>query len=220
MVQQDLWHLQSAGMEVRSAAPNSGLRTQHCHSCSTGCNCGLDLIPGPGWPKKRENKKRRSLPQRSPTQLGKTITNAYVYHLLQISVSGTYPPGPPRDASLGQQLSSGNVTTDTEVTGYMHRELVLEVLRTSILSLDFADSVIQPIPKYFNTQIEILFPHLRTVMDHESSDGICVTSTSNELRSTLRNSHSNTSSNLFQEGIEAYGRKVIHEIWYLCESCQ
>ena len=46
------------------------------------------------------------------------------------------------------------------------------------------------------------------------------TSISNELGSTLRTTHSNTSPNLFQEGTKAYDRKVIHKIWYLHDSCQ
>ena len=41
----------------------SGLRIRCCHSCSLGCNCGSDLIPGlgtpyaKGQPKKRKRKK-------------------------------------------------------------------------------------------------------------------------------------------------------------------
>ena len=44
---QRLWR---AGMQVRSLARHSGLRIQHCLSCSLGWNCGLDLISGPGTP--------------------------------------------------------------------------------------------------------------------------------------------------------------------------
>ena len=40
MVQRDKWHLGGARTEVLSLAWQSGLRIQHCHSCS------LNLIPG------------------------------------------------------------------------------------------------------------------------------------------------------------------------------
>ena len=44
------WCLGNAGMQVQSLARHSGLRIQHCHSCSLGHNYGLDLIPGLGTP--------------------------------------------------------------------------------------------------------------------------------------------------------------------------
>lgn len=50
--------------QVLSQAQHSGLRIRHCHSCSVGCNWGLDLIPSPetpyagGWPKKEKRKKK------------------------------------------------------------------------------------------------------------------------------------------------------------------
>ena len=49
-------------MQVQSLALLSGLRIWCCHSCSLGCSCDLDQIPGPGtphatWqPKKEKNK--------------------------------------------------------------------------------------------------------------------------------------------------------------------
>ena len=53
--------LGSAGMQVRSPAPHSGLRTLCCCSCGFGCDCDLDMIHGPrtpyalGWPKNLKN---------------------------------------------------------------------------------------------------------------------------------------------------------------------
>ena len=41
MVQWDWWHLGSLGTQVWSLAWHSGLRTQRCHNCSIGHNCGL-----------------------------------------------------------------------------------------------------------------------------------------------------------------------------------
>ena len=50
IMQWDRRHLGSIGTQVQSLAHNSGLRMQHCHSCSLGGNCGSDLIPGLGTP--------------------------------------------------------------------------------------------------------------------------------------------------------------------------
>ena len=50
VAQQDRWHLGRAGMRVRSPAQHRGLKILHCRSCSLGCNCGLNLIPGLGTP--------------------------------------------------------------------------------------------------------------------------------------------------------------------------
>ena len=67
VAQQDGLCLCSAGTRVQSSARHSGLRIQHCHSCSLGCNCSSDLIPCPGTPhasgqpkKKKEKKKPQS----------------------------------------------------------------------------------------------------------------------------------------------------------------
>ena len=63
VVQQDVWHLRSAGTMVQSPAQHRRLRILHCHSCGLGCNCGSDLIPGmetpyaAGQPKKEKEKK-------------------------------------------------------------------------------------------------------------------------------------------------------------------
>ena len=52
------------GMQIPSLAQHSGLRIWHCCSCSLGCSCGSDLIPGLGipyavWqPKKKKGKKK------------------------------------------------------------------------------------------------------------------------------------------------------------------
>jgi len=58
------WHLGNAGTQVRSLAWHSGLRIQHCHSCSLGGDSSSDLIPGPGTPYAVEQgeKKRREIP--------------------------------------------------------------------------------------------------------------------------------------------------------------
>ena len=48
VVQWDLWHFGSTGIQVCSLAQHSQLRIQCCCSCILGHNCGLDLIPGPG----------------------------------------------------------------------------------------------------------------------------------------------------------------------------
>ena len=56
MVQRDWWHLRSARMQVQSLAWHSGLRIWHCHSCGVGCNCGSDLIPSLGQPRKKKKK--------------------------------------------------------------------------------------------------------------------------------------------------------------------
>lgn len=45
----DRWHLESAGMQVRSLVWHSWLRIQYCHRCSLGCCGGLDLISGLGY---------------------------------------------------------------------------------------------------------------------------------------------------------------------------
>ena len=50
VMQQDQQCLWNTGTQVQSLTQDSGLKTWHCHSCSVGCNCGLDLIPGPGTP--------------------------------------------------------------------------------------------------------------------------------------------------------------------------
>ena len=64
VVQQDAWHLGSAGKQVVSLARNSRLRIWRCRSCGSGCNWGLDLIPGPGSPyatgaKRKKEKKTK-----------------------------------------------------------------------------------------------------------------------------------------------------------------
>ena len=46
VAQRDRGCLESAGTWVWSPALHSGLKIQHCHSCSLGCNCSSDLIPG------------------------------------------------------------------------------------------------------------------------------------------------------------------------------
>ena len=62
---------------------HSGLGIQHCRSCGLGCNCGSDLIPGPGdlYAKeqtKKEKKKRKknsrssTLPGSAGSQLKET----------------------------------------------------------------------------------------------------------------------------------------------------
>ena len=63
MIQQDLQHLGSTGLQVRSLAEHSGLRIQHRCSCSLGGSCGLNLIlawelrmPWGGQKKTKENK--------------------------------------------------------------------------------------------------------------------------------------------------------------------
>ena len=63
----DWQHLWSAGMQVQSPAQHSGLRIQCCHSYRVGCNCSLDLIPGPGTPYTmgRPKKKGKKKPLRS-----------------------------------------------------------------------------------------------------------------------------------------------------------
>lgn len=61
MVQQDHQHLCSPGTEIQSPARHSGLRIPHCHSCSVGCNCGWDLIPGPGTSYATESPKEKKI---------------------------------------------------------------------------------------------------------------------------------------------------------------
>ena len=62
VAQQYWWHLRNARRQVQSLAWHSGLRMHCCRSYNIGCNCGLDLIPGPeipyalGQPKKKEKK--------------------------------------------------------------------------------------------------------------------------------------------------------------------
>ena len=46
MVQWHRWCLGSTRTQVPSLALHSGIRIQHCHSCSLGCSYGLDLMPG------------------------------------------------------------------------------------------------------------------------------------------------------------------------------
>ena len=48
MAQQDQRYFWSSGMQVWSLAWHSGLRLQHCHTCSIDHSCSSDLIPGPG----------------------------------------------------------------------------------------------------------------------------------------------------------------------------
>ena len=54
-------------MQVGSQVQPSGVKDLVCHSCGVGCNCGSDLILGPGTPyttgqpKKREKKKENVL---------------------------------------------------------------------------------------------------------------------------------------------------------------
>ena len=58
VAQQDWQCLESAGTQVR--CPAQWLKIQHCHSCSLGCNHGLDLIPGLGVPNaERQPKKKK-----------------------------------------------------------------------------------------------------------------------------------------------------------------
>ena len=65
MVQQDRWHLWSAGTQVQSPAQHSGLRIWCCCSYGLGSNCGSDQIPGPrtficqGVAKKEKKKKKK-----------------------------------------------------------------------------------------------------------------------------------------------------------------
>ena len=40
----------TAKVQVQSPAWHNGLSIQNCHSCGTGCICGLDSIPEPGTP--------------------------------------------------------------------------------------------------------------------------------------------------------------------------
>ena len=48
MVQQVWGCLMSTGMQIQSPTQQSGLRIQHCCSCTKGRNCGSDLILAPG----------------------------------------------------------------------------------------------------------------------------------------------------------------------------
>lgn len=48
MAQWNRWCLGSARRQVPSPGQHSGLGIRWGHSCSLGCNCGLDLIPGQG----------------------------------------------------------------------------------------------------------------------------------------------------------------------------
>ena len=67
VAQGDRQCLGCAGTQVPSPAWHSGLRIQHCHSCSLGHDYGSDLILGlgtpyaMGWPKKKGQKKRIQL---------------------------------------------------------------------------------------------------------------------------------------------------------------
>lgn len=40
--------LVTAELQVQSPVQCGGLRTQHGCSCSIGCNCGSESVPGPG----------------------------------------------------------------------------------------------------------------------------------------------------------------------------
>ena len=42
--------LGALGMQIQSLVQHSGLRIQCCYSCSLGCSCSSDLIPGPRTP--------------------------------------------------------------------------------------------------------------------------------------------------------------------------
>ena len=67
-------HFWSTGIQVWSPTLCSGLRIQHCHSCSVGCNSGLDQIPGPGapyavgQPKRKKEKKKKNYCDKNPKQ--------------------------------------------------------------------------------------------------------------------------------------------------------
>ena len=85
VVQQDQWHLGSAGTQVWSPAWLSVLKIQCCCSCSSGHNCGLELIPGPGTPyatgqpkmkkkqKKKKEKKERKKEKKNIKQSQATV---------------------------------------------------------------------------------------------------------------------------------------------------
>ena len=67
MIQQDLQHLGSTGLQVRSLAEHSGLRIQHCCSCSLGGSCGLNLILAwelriPWGGQKKQKKTKQNVP--------------------------------------------------------------------------------------------------------------------------------------------------------------
>ena len=65
MVQRDLLHLGSAGMQVQSSAQHSELRIWHCRSCGLGHKYSSDLILGlgttyaEGQPKKKKRKRKK-----------------------------------------------------------------------------------------------------------------------------------------------------------------
>ena len=74
MVQWDRLHLSYTRSQVWSLIQHSGLRIQHCHSCSTGLNSSSDHIPGlgtlyaVGQPKKKKENPQNPHFQRIPNQ--------------------------------------------------------------------------------------------------------------------------------------------------------
>ena len=61
MAQPGWQYLRSAGMKLRCLALHNELWIWHCHSCSLGHNCTLDLIPQMlrGGKKKKKLKKKK-----------------------------------------------------------------------------------------------------------------------------------------------------------------
>ena len=73
----DRWHLESAGMQVRSLVWHSWLRIQYCHRCSLGCCGGLDLISGLGYDMLwvgQKKKKKKMAQMNSSTEQKQTQT--------------------------------------------------------------------------------------------------------------------------------------------------
>ena len=58
VAQQDWQHLSSARTQAQSPAWHSGLKNP-LHLWHIGCNCSLDLIPGPGAPYAQGDQKRK-----------------------------------------------------------------------------------------------------------------------------------------------------------------
>ena len=61
----------STRTQVLSLAWRIGLRILHCHSCSVGCNCGLDPIPGLGIPYAARRQKKLEPDLKETCELGR-----------------------------------------------------------------------------------------------------------------------------------------------------
>ena len=83
MYQDNAWFIWYLKATPGSSLLAHGLRIQHCHICSAGCNCSAGLIPGLGTftrhrcgrKKERKEEREREEGRNKQTSVGKDVNN-------------------------------------------------------------------------------------------------------------------------------------------------